>query len=106
MDRSGCQAVRSRCRRWFVVSVVSGAALAGTACGGQPTASASRSDAASTVPAESVRSAGATPGATRLVDTVEPAFSRPTAITNPLFPVAKVEQVVQLGDEAGEPLRV
>ncbi|MGI8519777.1 MAG: hypothetical protein ACR2MC_04085, partial [Actinomycetota bacterium] len=40
------------------------------------------------------------------VDLDEPSFSDPTAVTNPLFPSSKLAQVVQLGNEGGEELRV
>jgi len=39
------------------------------------------------------------------VDLVEPTFSNPTAVTNPLFPIAQLDQVIQLGEEAGAALR-
>jgi len=40
------------------------------------------------------------------VDLDQPSFSDPTAVTNPLFPSSKLAQVVQLGNEGGEELRV
>jgi hypothetical protein len=40
------------------------------------------------------------------VDRVEPVFSHPTAISNPLFPTGTLTQVIQLGDEDGKPARV
>ena len=39
------------------------------------------------------------------VDLEPPTFSNPTAITNPLFPIASVEQAVQLGTEGDVALR-
>lgn len=39
------------------------------------------------------------------VDLDEPTFSDPTAVTNPRFPIAELEQVIQLGEEAGAALR-
>jgi hypothetical protein len=39
------------------------------------------------------------------VDLAEPRFSNPTAVTNPLFPIAELDQVIQLGEEAGAALR-
>ena len=39
------------------------------------------------------------------VDLVEPAFSDPTSVTNPLFPISTLAQVIQVGAEAGAPLR-
>ncbi|MBB5791872.1 hypothetical protein [Jiangella mangrovi] len=43
---------------------------------------------------------------TRRVDTATPSFTDPAAVTNPLFPVPPGGQVIQLGQEEGEPLRV
>ena len=40
------------------------------------------------------------------MDLQQPSFSDPTAVTNPLFPSSKLAQVVQLGNEGGEELRV
>jgi len=40
------------------------------------------------------------------VDLAVPSFSEPTTITNPLFPISALTQVIQLGVDAGEPLRV
>jgi hypothetical protein len=40
------------------------------------------------------------------VDLAEPAFSDPTAVTNPLFPAGEIDQVLLVGTEAGAPLRV
>jgi len=40
------------------------------------------------------------------VDLEKPTFTSPTSITNPLFPVTGRAQTVQLGSEAGDPLRV
>ena len=42
----------------------------------------------------------------RRVDLGAPTFSHPTAITNPLFPIVTRRQVIQLGEEEGEPARV
>jgi hypothetical protein len=41
----------------------------------------------------------------RRVDLAAPVFSRPTEITHPLFPVARVAQSLQLGTVDGEPFR-
>ncbi|MEQ1882583.1 MAG: hypothetical protein ABL878_16620, partial [Burkholderiales bacterium] len=41
------------------------------------------------------------------VDLKNPVFTKPLAITNPLFPIAGMQQVIQLGeDEEGKPKRV
>ena len=39
------------------------------------------------------------------VDLARPTFSNPTEITNPLFPITELTQVLQLGEEAGAALR-
>lgn len=39
-------------------------------------------------------------------DLTEPSFTDPTSITNPLFPISNLDQVIQLGVDAGESLRV
>jgi len=39
------------------------------------------------------------------IDLAVPTFSNPTAITNPRFPIAELDQVIQLGVEAGAALR-
>jgi hypothetical protein len=41
-----------------------------------------------------------------MVDTEPPSFSHPTSISNPLFPAATVTQLVHLGVDGGQPLRV
>ena len=43
--------------------------------------------------------------ATRRVDTRMPTFSRPTKITNPLFPISRLRSVVLLGHVDGKPFR-
>jgi hypothetical protein len=42
---------------------------------------------------------------TRRVDLAPPTFSHPTKITNPLFPISELTQVIQLGHEADAKLR-
>ena len=48
---------------------------------------------------------GGSASAAGRVDLAEPTFSDPTSITNPLFPISDLTQVLQLGEEAGEQLR-
>ncbi len=57
--------------------------------------------------ATSALPAGAGPptSTTRRVDLEPPTFSNPTDITNPLFPIASVDQVIQLGAEGDVALR-
>jgi hypothetical protein len=59
----------------------------------------------STGPTTSASPTGAPSDAGR-VDLGQPTFSDPTSITNPLFPISQVDQVIQLGEEAGESLRI
>ena len=40
------------------------------------------------------------------VDLVMPSFSKPTNITNPLFPISRLHSALLLGNVEGEPLRV
>lgn len=40
------------------------------------------------------------------IDLAEPEFSDSTRITNPLFPISELTQVIQLGTDAGDSLRV
>ena len=44
-------------------------------------------------------------GASRRVDLYTPTFSHPTRITNLLFPISRLRQVIQLGHEGDEKLR-
>ena len=56
--------------------------------------------------AEAAAPSRATPTAPRgRVDLATPKFSNPTAITNPLFPISRLDQAVQLGHEGDEVLR-
>ena len=86
------------------LSLLIGAALLLAACtqGGALGSSAAGSPEASV--GQPAASTSGTAG--REVDTEPPVFSNPTEITNPLFPISEVAQVIQLGDEAGRPLRV
>ncbi len=42
----------------------------------------------------------------RRVDLTVPTFSDPTKVTNPLFPISKLQSVVILGEVGGAPLKV
>ena len=88
-------------------------ALAAAACGsgGGPATPPSTTTATTTAAAACVKNEQGTaclptaPDSTR-VDRARPSFSDPTRITNPRFPVGELTQVLQLGHEAGKPLRV
>jgi hypothetical protein len=96
--------------RWLAVLA---AALLTSACGtaepegGGPSQATAGTAAASfgTTECGTEDGTGCAPLSAR-VDLAEPVFSDPTAVTNPLFPAAEIDQVVLVGTEAGEPLRV
>lgn len=71
-------------------------ALLLTACGGGNSGDSNATDSA---PALSTA-----PDSAR-IDLAEPTFSNPTSITNPLFPIKDLTQVVQIGSDAEGPLR-
>ncbi len=85
--------------------VLAAAGLVLTACGDSDPTEAG----ATTTASASTTSGGETlvtaPESDR-VDLDEPTFSDPTTITNPLFPITDVTQMVQLGHDEGESLRV
>jgi hypothetical protein len=45
-------------------------------------------------------------GDERVVDPLTPEFSEPTTITNPLFPLGELDQVIHLGEQSGQAARV
>ncbi len=71
-------------------------ALMTTACGG--------GNSAGSTAADSTQALSTAPDSAR-VDLEEPTFSDPTTITNPLFPIADLTQVVQIGSDADGSLR-
>jgi hypothetical protein len=81
---------------FFHASFGVGAALATTACG------SGSSGSASTCPTESGN--GCWPEADR-VDTYTPAFSKPTEVTNPQFPIKDLKSVLFIGTVDGKPFR-
>ncbi|MGH2714768.1 MAG: hypothetical protein ACRDM7_12940 [Thermoleophilaceae bacterium] len=90
------------------VAVILGAAFAGSGCGAAakdstPAAAPRSAQAADVCGTYSGR--GCAPRARR-VDLVEPSFSNPTQVTNPLFPIAKLRSAILLGNVEGVPLRV
>ena len=64
-----------------------------------------RPDIRATAPCGTESATGCAPEGQR-VDLVQPSFSNPTAITNPLFPASEVVQTLLLGNVDGHPLRV
>jgi hypothetical protein len=86
-------------------------ALTAAACdaGSRPAGSAGPTATTSTTPACVKNEQGtgclSTAPESRRIDLASPTFSRPTEITNPLFPVSQVSQSLQLGTVDGEPFR-
>jgi hypothetical protein len=71
----------------------------------------SKSDSGAASPSSTTSSCGTESGAGcapegQRVELVEPSFSDPTNVTNPLFPVGKLAQVLLLGNVGDSPLRV
>jgi hypothetical protein len=71
----------------------------------------SKSDSGAASPSSTTSSCGTESGVGcapegQRVDLVEPSFSDPTNVTNPLFPVGKLAQVLLLGNVGDSPLRV
>ncbi len=86
-------------------SLLMGAVLLLAACQGGVPASSAAGSPTSQAPSSSAGASASAPTGHE-VDTEPPVFSNPTDITNPLFPIADLAQVVQLGNEAGDTLRV
>lgn len=88
-----------------------GTALGVSGCGSGAVPPGSDSSAGATVSPSTSASPNAassgqpSAGDGNRVDLGEPTFSDPTSITNPLFPISDLTQVVQLGAEAGHSLR-
>jgi hypothetical protein len=81
------------------------AALAAAACsdsGGSNSAEQPSTDAA---PASGTPTQPTAPDSQR-VDLVEPTFSVPATVDNPLFPISELHSAVLLGNDEGNPLRI
>jgi hypothetical protein len=81
------------------------AALAAAACsdsGGSDSADQGSADAA---PASDTPTQPTAPDSQR-VDLVEPTFSVPTTVDNPLFPISDLHSAILLGNDEGNPLRI
>jgi hypothetical protein len=91
-----------------LVLAVAGCGSGGRAGGGSAGTAASTSTTASAAECvQNEQGTGCLPLAPerQRVDRTTPVFTRPTEITNPLFPVAAVAQSLQLGSVDGEPFR-
>lgn len=82
--------------------LAAGGALALTACGGSKTHA--QGGAFAPTPCGTYSGRGCAPPSRR-VDLVKPAFSHPTQITNPLFPISRLRSAVFLGHAGGKPFR-
>jgi hypothetical protein len=81
------------------------AALAAAACsdsGGSDSADQGSTDAA---PASETPTQPTAPDSQR-ADLVEPTFSVPTTVDNPLFPISDLHSAILLGNDEGNPLRI
>jgi hypothetical protein len=81
------------------------AALAAAACsdsGGSDSADQGSTDAA---PASDTPTQPTAPDSQR-ADLVEPTFSVPTTVDNPLFPISELHSAILLGNDEGNPLRI
>lgn len=83
----------------LVASVLTGG-FASTSRAGPHIDAATATEAIASTPSSNERSAPK-----RRVDLETPTFSNPTRITNRLFPISRLTQVIQLGHEADETLR-
>jgi len=87
----------------LVMTVLGSLVGGGASAGAASSAGASAAGAS----ASATRSAAVSPASKkRRIDRARPVFSNPTKITNPLFPISKLDHVIQLGEDAGESLRV
>ena len=82
-----------------------------SACGGGSSGAAKAPSASSVAPVEAARTVcgtysgtGCAPTAAR-VDIAAPTFTDPTSITNPLFPISRLDSAVLLGQVDGKPFR-
>lgn len=103
-------------RRLPIVAGIVAAALL-TACSGDgtptpppvevPTLTATSAPSTSTPPPAASETAVLLPTApeSARVDTGTPVFSNPTSITNPLFPISKLETAILVGHVEGKPFR-
>jgi hypothetical protein len=90
---------------WRLLGGCLAAALAAAACsdsGGSNSAAQPSTDAA---PASDTPTQPTAPDSQR-VDVVEPTFSVPTTVDNPLFPISDLHSAVLLGNDEGNPLRI
>ena len=84
------------------------AALAAAACsdsGGSGDSGSAEDSSTTVAPASDTPTQPTVPDSQR-VDLVEPTFSVPTTVDNPLFPISDLHSAVLLGNDEGNPLRI
>ena len=81
------------------------AALAAAACSDSGGSNSAEQPSTDTAPASDAPTQPTAPDSQR-VDLVEPTFSVPTNVDNPLFPISELHSAVLLGNDEGNPLRI
>jgi hypothetical protein len=81
------------------------AALAAAACSDSGGSGSADQGSADAVPATDSPTQPTAPDSQR-ADLVEPTFSAPTAVDNPLFPISDLHSAILLGNDEGNPLRI
>ncbi len=80
-------------------------ALAAAACSDSGGSGAAEDSSTSATPASDTPTQPTAPDSQR-VDLVEPTFSVPTTVDNPLFPISDLHSAILLGNDEGNPLRI
>ena len=92
-------------KRWIVAGALAAApVLAALAADGRSVTQPSRPSTPQVTECGTYSGAGCAPRARR-VDLVRPSFSHPTQITNPLFPISRLDSAVLLGRVEGQRFR-
>jgi hypothetical protein len=81
------------------------AALAAAACSDSGSSNAADQGSTDAEPASDTPSQPTAPDSQR-ADLVEPTFSVPTTVDNPLFPISDLHSAILLGNDEGNPLRI
>jgi hypothetical protein len=81
------------------------AALAAAACSDSGSSNAADQGSTDAAPASDTPSQPTAPDSQR-ADLVEPTFSVPTTVDNPLFPISDLHSAILLGNDEGNPLRI
>jgi hypothetical protein len=81
------------------------AALAAAACSDSGGSGSTDQGSADTVPVTDSPTQPTAPDSQR-ADLVEPTFSMPTTVDNPLFPISDLHSAILLGNDEGDPLRI